>query len=74
MKTIAIGKFKDTCLKTLDDVATTKTPVVVTKRGRALVTVVHYVEPGRREGLAGSIVRETDDSYGTGEQWDADAS
>ena len=74
MKTIAVGKFKDTCLKTLDDVATTKSPVVVTKRGRPLVKVVPYIEPPARRGLAGSVVRETGDPFGTDEEWDADAS
>ena len=34
MKSIAAGKFKNSCLKTLDDVAATKTSVVITKRGR----------------------------------------
>ncbi len=64
MKTIAAGKFKDICLKTLDDVAETRTPVVITKRGRPVAT----------RSLAGSVVREVGDPYGTGERWDADAS
>jgi prevent-host-death family protein len=71
---MAAGKFKDVCLKTLDDVARTKTPVVITKRGRPVAALVPYVAPTRRASLAGSILKETGDAFGTGEKWDADAS
>ena len=74
MKSIAAGKFKNVCLKTLDDVAATKTPVVITKRGRPVATLVPYVKPAKKAGLAGSVLKETGDPLGTGEQWDADAS
>ena len=74
VKTIAAGKFKDVCLKTLDDVARTRTPVVITKRGRPVATLVPYLTPTTRRSLAGSVVREVGDPFGTGESWDADAS
>jgi antitoxin (DNA-binding transcriptional repressor) of toxin-antitoxin stability system len=74
VKSIAAGKFKDICLKTLDDVAATKTAVVITKRGRPVATLVPFVEPAKKRGLAGSIVKETGDPFGTRERWDADAS
>jgi antitoxin (DNA-binding transcriptional repressor) of toxin-antitoxin stability system len=74
MKAIAAGKFKDICLKTLDDVARTRTPIVITKRGRPVAMLVPYVERTRRRGLAGSILKEVGDPFGTGETWDADAS
>ncbi len=74
MKKIAAGKFKDICLETLDDVAETRTPVVITKRGRPVATLVPYVAPMATRSLAGSVVREVGDPYGTGERWDADAS
>ena len=44
VKTIAAGKFKDVCLKTLDEVAKTRTPLVITKRGRP---VAKKVEKGQ---------------------------
>ena len=72
MQTIAAGKFKDVCLKMLDEVAATRTPVVITKRGKPLAQLVPYVAPDRVRSLAGSIIRETGDPYGTGEQWDAE--
>jgi prevent-host-death family protein len=74
MKSIAAGKFKNSCLKTLDDVAATKTPVVITKRGRPVAKLVPYVQPSRKKGLAGSVLKESGDPFTTAENWDADAS
>ena len=73
MQTIAASRFKDICLKMLDEVAATRTPVVITKRGKPIAQLVPYVAPDRAGSLAGSIIRETGDPYGTGEQWDADS-
>lgn len=74
MKTIAAGKFKDACLKMLDEVATTRTPVVITKRGRPLAKLVPFEAAKRAPSLAGCVVRESGDPYGTGESWDDDRS
>jgi prevent-host-death family protein len=74
MKSIAAGKFKNVCLKMLDDVAATKASVVITKRGRPVAKLVPYHEPARKPGLAGSVLKEVGDPFGTGESWDADAS
>ncbi len=71
MKTINAGKFKDRCLKIMDSVAQTKTPVVVTKRGRAVVKVVPYTQPANAtRSLVGSILKESGNPFGTGEKWD----
>jgi prevent-host-death family protein len=70
---MAAGKFKDRCLKTLDEVAATKSTIVITKRGRPVAKLVPYVEPTKKAGLAGSVLKEVGDPFGTGEQWDADA-
>jgi prevent-host-death family protein len=72
MKTVSAGKFKDQCLRIMDSVARTKTPVVVTKRGRPVVQVVPYGEDSPSESLAGSILKETGTVFRTGEEWDAD--
>jgi prevent-host-death family protein len=72
MKTIAAGKFKDQCLKIMDAIAKTKTPMVVTKRGRPVIQVVPYSEEKVSESLAGSILKEAGDPFSTGEKWDAD--
>ena len=73
VKTINAGKFKNICLKVMDGVARTKTPVIVTKRGRPVVKVVPYSEPsGSSQSLAGSILKENGNPFGTDEKWDAD--
>ena len=72
MQTIGAGRFKNVCLKLLDEVAATRTPIVITKRGRPVAQLVPYQAPDRVGSLVGSILRETGDPYGTGEQWDAD--
>ena len=72
MKTIPAGKFKDICLKTLDDVAKTRSPVVITKRGQPVATLVPYIKPGKKKSLAGSILKEKGNPFTTGEKWDAD--
>ncbi len=71
MKTMAAGKFKDLCLKALDEVATNKTSIVITKRGRPVARVVPYLKGSRAPSLAGSVLKETGDPFGTGERWDA---
>jgi prevent-host-death family protein len=72
MKSMAAGKFKDVCLKTLDEVATTRTPVVITKRGRPVAKLVPIDKPSSRRTLAGSVLKEAGNPFSTGERWDAD--
>ena len=74
MKTIPAGKFKDICLKTLDDVAKTKSPVVITKRGQPIATLVPYIKPAPPKSLVGSVLMEKGDPFTTGEKWNADPS
>ena len=75
MTHMAAGKFKDQCLKILDQVATTRTPVTITKRGNPVATLVPC--PPRQTkatSLAGSILKERGNPFGTSDAWDADAS
>ncbi|PYV28939.1 MAG: type II toxin-antitoxin system prevent-host-death family antitoxin [Acidobacteria bacterium] len=75
VKTITAARFKDQCLKIMDTVVRTKSPIVVTKRGRPVVKVVPYTEtPASSRSLAGSIRKESGSPYSTGEKWDADLS
>lgn len=74
MKTMAAGAFKDRCLKTLDEVARTKTAVVITKRGRPVAKLVPCTPAVERGSLKGSILEEAGDPFSTGEAWGADAS
>ena len=74
MKTMAAGKFKDVCLKTLDEVANTKTVVVITKRGRPVAKLVPCGPSPAQRSLVGSVLKETGNPFSTGDRWDADAS
>ena len=73
MKSIAAGKFKDVCLKTLDEVAATRVPVVITKRGRPVARLVPVAPAPKKRSLAGRVVQETGNPFATGARWDADA-
>jgi antitoxin (DNA-binding transcriptional repressor) of toxin-antitoxin stability system len=73
MTRMAAGRFKDQCLKVLDRVAATRATVVITKRGRPVATLVPFTGPAKgRETLAGSVLAERGDPFGTSEAWDAD--
>jgi prevent-host-death family protein len=71
---MAAGKFKDTCLQTLDEVAAQRRPVVITKRGVPVAKLVPITATTRARSLVGSIIAESGDPYSTGETWDADRS
>lgn len=74
MKTMPAGKFKDQCLRLLDEVVRTKSAVIITKRGRPVAKLVACAPAPSPRDLAGSVLKETGDPFGTGEPWDADAS
>jgi prevent-host-death family protein len=74
MKTIPAGKFKDICLKTLDEVAKTRTVITITKRGRPVARLVPCAMAPEKANLAGSVLEEKGDPFSTGESWDADDS
>ena len=55
MKQMAAGEFKAHCLAVMDEVAATREPVVITKRGKPVATLVPIEQPKRRK-LLGSLV------------------
>ncbi|MCD4727405.1 MAG: type II toxin-antitoxin system Phd/YefM family antitoxin [Pirellulales bacterium] len=63
MKTMAISEFKAHCLQVFSNIARTKEPVIVTKRGKPLVEVIPFrnndqtPEPGK---LSHTLVFEDD--------------
>jgi antitoxin (DNA-binding transcriptional repressor) of toxin-antitoxin stability system len=67
---MAAGRFKDQCLKALDDVARTKSALVITKRGRPVAKLVPVTTAPPRS-LAGSVLEEHGDPFSTGVAWDA---
>lgn len=70
--TIGAGEFKSTCLKLLDEVATTRVPLVITKHGRPVARLVPMPAPSALFGaMAGSVLHEADIVSPIEEAWDA---
>jgi prevent-host-death family protein len=64
------GEFKSKCLSVLDEVASSKREVVITKRGRPVARLVP-LEPVSQDALAGLIVYEGDIVSPVDVPWDA---
>jgi prevent-host-death family protein len=74
MKTMPAGQFKARCLKVMDDVQSTREPVVITKNGRPVAKLVPSDAPddflGKLSGsmkIVGDITQPIEDP----EAWDA---
>lgn len=75
MRKIAAGKFKAQCLKVMEQVRTTREPVLITKRGQPLAKLVPAEKPsddfiGRLEGVI-TIVGDVESPVVPLEDWDA---
>jgi prevent-host-death family protein len=74
MKKIAAGKFKAQCLKVMEQVRTTREPVLITKRGQPLAKLVPAEKTsddfiGRLEGVI-TIVGDIESPVVPLEDWD----
>jgi prevent-host-death family protein len=75
MKTMPAGQFKARCLRVMDDVQSTREPVVITKNGRPVAKLVPAGEPsgdflGKLSGvmkIVGDITQPIEDP----EAWEA---
>jgi len=67
------GQFKNLCLRVLDEVENTKSPVLITKRGRPVAKLVPCGPAAETRSLAGSLLKESGDPFSTGDVWNADA-
>ena len=74
MKQVAAGEFKAKCLALLDEVASRRLELVVTKRGKpvAKLVPVETEKPRLMGRMAGSIQITGDVVSSTGETWDAE--
>jgi prevent-host-death family protein len=75
MKKIAAGKFKAQCLKVMEQVRTTREPVLITKRGQPLAKLVPAEKTsddfiGRLEAVF-TIVGDIESPIVPLEDWDA---
>jgi len=73
MKTISAAAFKAQCLTLMDDVRSTKRPLLITKRGKPVAKLVPVEEPkddfiGRLKGVF-EVVGELDDD--SPEPWES---
>ena len=74
MKTIGASEFKAECLALLDLVAETREPIVVTKWGKPVATLVPYTSnvQYRENPLKHSVVFEKNIVAPLDEKWDAE--
>lgn len=56
METIAISKFKATCLAVMEQVRKTLTPILVTRFGKPVAEIVPPREPRPKLGWVGAMV------------------
>jgi prevent-host-death family protein len=59
MKTMLVSEFKAKCIATLKEVQRTREPMLITLRGKPLVTVQPAQPPGREKRLGGLKGRMT---------------
>jgi prevent-host-death family protein len=57
MKKMAAGEFKARCLTVMEKVRSTREPVLITKRGRAIAKLVPADEPTEFLGRLAGIVK-----------------
>lgn len=70
---IQASVFKARCLSLLDEVARTRTSIVVTKHGRPVAKLVPLDDGAAPTFGSVTLVAEDDDAYfSTGEAWDAE--
>jgi len=73
--TIAVGEFKAKCLKIMEEVQTTRSPVTITKRGKPIAVLTPYPEetPTPLFGRMKGRVKMTDALIEpTGLSWEAE--
>jgi prevent-host-death family protein len=72
-RSITAARFKAQCLALLDEVAETRQPLTVTKRGKPVATLVPAVGLHRQGSLRGSVKVKGDIVGPVLESWDLDA-
>lgn len=70
---VTASTFKAKCLALLDDVAESRSSIIVTKYGRPVARLVPIDEPAPMLGSV-SLISDDDEAYfTTGARWDADS-
>jgi prevent-host-death family protein len=55
MESLTVSKFKATCLAVVEEVATSKKPVIITKRGKPIAELVPYAEATEQTPLKDTV-------------------
>lgn len=73
-RVIMASKFKEQCLALIDQVASTRISVLVTKRGRPVARLVPLEEPTSRPTMGSVKLLEEDERsyFSTGEAWESE--
>jgi prevent-host-death family protein len=69
--TVPASVFKAKCLAMLDDVAESRTPIIVTKHGRPVAKVVPIDDPVSTMGSVTLVAEDDDDYFSTESEWHA---
>jgi prevent-host-death family protein len=71
---IGAGQFKTHCLQLIDQVNQTHKPLIITKHGKPLVTLMPFNEKSNSlyGSMKGTVIIHGDIVQSTGEIWDAD--
>ena len=70
---VPAGEFKAECLRLLDNVALSRQPLIITKRGKPVAKLVPIAQPPLLFGaLSGTVVRQGDLLSPIAEPWDAE--
>ncbi len=72
MNRVGVTEFKAKCLRMIEEVRKSKSPLVITRRGRPVVTIHPARDEGVEVGLEGTILHQAEDIFSTGEEWEAD--
>ena len=72
MNRVGVTEFKAKCLRMIEEVRKSKTMLIVTRRGRPVVTIHPAGDEDEQVSLDGTILHQADDLFSTGEEWEAD--
>ena len=77
MKTIAAGEFKARCLALMEDVRSTRQPIVITKRGKPVAKIAPLssgtADNRRLFGALKGVLTVEGDILSTGDRWNAES-
>jgi prevent-host-death family protein len=72
MNHVGVTEFKAKCLRMIEEVRKSRSPLTVTRRGRPVVTIHPVKDEEPAEGLEGTILYQDEDLFSTGEEWEAE--